>query len=287
MMQNGSDQSEFERVILFCKRDAPTELVRSVADALADRGTDVQRVWSERGVSFELDGADLVLVLGGDGTFLAAARAAAPAGVPVLGINLGSLGFLAEYEREEWPEAINDLYAGRVRRERRLMLDCALDGADCGWVLNDVVIAKTALARMITLDLSIDDQPVTRLRADGLIIGTPVGSTAYNLSAGGPIVQPSTDVITITPICPHQLNLRPLVVPAQARIRVDLAEPVEDAYLTLDGQIGQPLSQACTITVSAAARPLELVAAAHRRFYAILSSKLGWGAPVDDEQTES
>lgn len=222
--------------------------------------------------------SDLVLVLGGDGTLLSAARLAAPLDKPVLGINIGGLGFLAEYEMNEWEQAIHDLIAGRVRVVPRMMLECREQGESRGLALNDIVITKAALARMVTLELSIDDQPLARLRADGLILSTPVGSTGYNLSAGGPIVAPSEEVLILTPICPHQLNMRPLVVPPGARVRIDVLDRAEESYLTLDGQVGWPITRETSIEVARAAQPLRLVSSPAQRFYGVLQRKLGWGS---------
>lgn len=227
-------------------------------------------------------GVDLVLVLGGDGTLLSAARLAGPLDKPVLGINIGGLGFLAEYELAEWEQALADVLAGRVRIERRMMIDCREDGAAFGWALNDVVITKAALARMVTVEVHVDDQSVARVRADGLIVSTPVGSTGYNLSAGGPIVAPSEDLLIVTPICPHQLNVRPLVVPATSRLRIEVVDHAEESYLTLDGQVGRPITQATSIDVVRAPRDLRLVSGPGKRFYDILQRKLGWGATRAD-----
>ncbi len=222
--------------------------------------------------------SDLVLVLGGDGTLLSAARLAGPLDKPVLGINIGGLGFLAEYELAEWEQALGDLLAGRVRVERRMMIACREGGHDFGWALNDVVVTKAALARMVTLVLHVDDQPVARIRADGLIVSTPVGSTGYNLSAGGPIVAPSEDLLIVTPICPHQLNMRPLVMPASSRLRIEVVDHAEESYLTLDGQVGRPITQSTSIEIAKAPRALRLISGPDKRFYSILERKLGWGA---------
>lgn len=224
-----------------------------------------------------VEASDLVLVLGGDGTFLSAARLAAPKDKPVLGVNVGNLGFLAEYESHEWEQALDDLFAARSRIEPRMMVSCAADGEPRGCGLNDVVITKSALARMVSMELLVDGESVSRFSADGLIVSTPVGSTAYNLSAGGPIVQPSEDVLIITPICPHQLNFRPLVVPPDTEITLVVETQREQGYLTIDGQVGWPLEGRCEIQIQRAANPLMLVSGPTKRFYAILREKLGWG----------
>ncbi|XP_060085386.1 NAD kinase-like [Ylistrum balloti] len=223
--------------------------------------------------------SDLVLVLGGDGTFLSAARLAAPLGKPVLGINLGTLGFLAEYERNEWEAALQNLLSGQMTIEPRMMVTCTLNGELQGWALNDIVLNKSALARMIEMQLMIASKPVAHFRADGLILSTPVGSTAYNLSAGGPIIQPATDVLAITPICPHQLNFRPLVVAPKNTIEVCIKESAEDCLITLDGQVGYHVPKGGVIRVEQAPKPLWLVSGQDRRFFEILTQKLGWGHP--------
>lgn len=281
----GPDTSKYRprAVAIYVKRgDVPRDWLNSVVRELNTQGVDVSVVDRGRPTQTEraIAAADLVLVLGGDGTFLSAARYAAPHGKPVLGVNLGSLGFLAEYERNDWRRAVDDLLGGRAIKDQRLMLSCHLGGKALGWALNDIVINKSALARMITVDLKIDAKPVARLRADGLIVSTPVGSTAYNLSAGGPIVHPSTNVITITPICPHQLNVRPLVVSPDAQIELTVEGANDECYLTLDGQVGKPLKNNSRITVARAAEPLKLLRRPDWRFFETLTQKLGWGDSV-------
>lgn len=261
--------------------------LKRVRDDLSAADIAVVDVPRGRGVGVDaqqatMRGCDMVVVLGGDGTFLAAARAAAPLDLPVLGINLGSLGFLAEYERGEWPQALADLRAGRIRIEQRMMVACTQDGVDRGWALNDIVVTKSALARMIDIDVHLDEEPVCELRADGIIVATPVGSTAYNLSAGGPIVQPSEDVLIVTPICPHQFNVRPLVASAARCVYLDVAASDEAAYLTIDGQIGWPIAGRSRVEVRRAPKPLLLATGPQKRFYDILRRKLGWGANLAD-----
>src|SRR6202040_2144900 len=184
--------------------------------------------------------SQLLLVLGGDGTLLAAARVAAPLGIPILPINMGSLGFLTSFMLEEMYPALEDILAGRLTISERVMLHAELQRGgktlDKQTVLNEVVINKGALARMIELELSIDQDFVCRYRADGLIVASPTGSTAYSLSAGGPIVHPSVESFLITPICPHTLSDRPVVVGDTSIIEVKLSAGTESVFLTLDGQ---------------------------------------------------
>lgn len=271
--------TQLKTIAIYPKRaDVPQAWVDALIADLAKAGFNVSVVPRDDAAAAErmVKATDIVLAFGGDGTFLAAARLAAPCGKPVLGVNLGTLGFLAEYEQSDWPAALADLVAGRLKTEPRMMLRCELNDQDLGWALNDVVINKGALARMITVDLRVNGEAVARFRADGLIVATPVGSTAYNLSAGGPIVYPHTDVIAITPICPHHLNVRPLIVSPDAVIELDIENPAEACHLTLDGQVGHPLPLHSRVLVARAPLPLRLVRGPQRSFFGTLTQKLGW-----------
>jgi NAD+ kinase len=194
------------------------------------------------------DQSQILLVLGGDGTLLAAARVAASRCIPILPINMGSLGFLTSFTVEELYPALEETLAGRSSMSERVMLQVELlrgeTALDRQHVLNDAVVNKSALARMIELELSIDGDFVCRYRADGLVVATPTGSTAYSLSAGGPIVHPSVEAFIITPICPHTLTDRPVVVRDSSCIEVILTENAESVFLTLDGQKGIPMQSA-------------------------------------------
>jgi len=223
---------------------------------------------------------DLVVVLGGDGTLLAAARTLTP-GVPILGVNLGNLGFLTEINRGELYPAMVQVLAGRYRIEERSLFDVELQrvgGAPVAFrVLNDAVITKSALARIIELTLKVDGHLIARFRSDGLIISTPTGSTAYNLSAGGPIVNPLLPVAVLTPICPHALSMRPLVVADNGPIEVTLETQREEVYLTLDGQEGTSLGFGDTVRITRAAAVVRLAKVSGRSFYGSLRAKLRWG----------
>lgn len=225
--------------------------------------------------------SDLLLVLGGDGTLLSAAREAAPHGIPILPINLGSLGFLTSFTLQELYPALEETLAGRLAASERVMLHAALmrDGqtVDDQLVLNEVVINKGALARMIEVKLSIDQDFVCRYRADGLIVATPTGSTAYSLSAGGPIVHPHVESIIITPICPHTLTDRPLVVGDKCCIEMSLVGPAESVYLTLDGQKGVQMQTGDRVRIFRAEQRLKLIQPKRKSYYEILRSKLKWG----------
>jgi NAD+ kinase len=227
---------------------------------------------------------DLVVVLGGDGTLLSVARTLAGK-VPILGVNLGTLGFLTEISRGELYPALVQVLAGRFRTETRSLFDIELRrGGEAGAqnplryrVLNDAVITKSALARIIELTLRVDGYLVARFRADGLIISTPTGSTAYNLSAGGPILSPLLGVAVLTPICPHALSLRPIVVPDSGIIEVTLGTPREEVYLTLDGQEGTSLGQGDTVSITRSKASVKLIKVSERTFYDNLRGKLRWG----------
>jgi NAD+ kinase len=225
--------------------------------------------------------SDLLLVLGGDGTLLAAARVAAPRGIPILPINMGSLGFLTSFMLEELYPALEDILAGRLTISERVMLHAELERGDKildkQTVLNEVVINKGALARMIELELSIDRDFVCRYRADGLIVASPTGSTAYSLSAGGPIVHPSVESFLITPICPHTLSDRPVVVGDTSIIEVKLSAGTESVFLTLDGQKGIPLQATDRVRISRAQQLLKLIQTPNKSYFEILRNKLKWG----------
>ncbi|MEP6919061.1 MAG: NAD(+)/NADH kinase [Acidobacteriota bacterium] len=227
---------------------------------------------------------DLIVVLGGDGTLIGMADRIAKAGadVPILGVNFGSLGFLTEITLPELYPALESVLAGTAAIDDRIMLRSrTLRGgevyADC-LALNDVVITKGALSRIIDLAVSIGDRPAMRVRADGLIIASPTGSTAYNLAAGGPILHPEVDALLLTPIAPHMLTNRPIVIPASSEITV---RPVmdgsnEEVFVTLDGQSGHPLQTGDVISICRADRPLRLVRASTRTYFDILRQKLKW-----------
>lgn len=234
---------------------------------------------------------DLVVVLGGDGTLLSVARTVGPE-APILGVNLGTLGFLTEVSRGELYPSLVQVLGGRFRVEERSLFDVDLQRNGSGLipatreqrgasqryrVLNDAVITKSALARIIELTLRIDGHLIARFRADGLIISTPTGSTAYNLSAGGPILSPLLPVAVLTPICPHALSLRPIVVPDTGNIEVTLETQREEVYLTLDGQEGTTLGYGDVVRLSRSDSRVRLVKVSGRGFFDSLRGKLRWG----------
>lgn len=221
---------------------------------------------------------DLVVVLGGDGTLLSIAHLAALKGVPVLGVNLGRLGFLTEVPVDETFLTLDAFLGGNEQViSPRQMLKASCRGKDY-YCLNDVIINKGALARMIQIAIWIDDKEIAALKSDGLIMATPTGSTAYSLSAGGPIVQPYIPAIVLSPICPHTLSFRPMVVSSDSTIKLQLLTAGEEVYLTLDGQRGVLLGKNEVIEVGRAAFVLRLVSSPERNFFDLLKEKLGWGA---------
>ena len=227
---------------------------------------------------------DMVLVLGGDGTLLGMGDLIGEAGsdIPILGVNFGSLGFLTEVTLPELYPSLEAAVTGRAYLEERNMLRATTmrDGAVLARAiaLNDAVVTKTVRSRMIDLSVYVGDEFVTRVKADGLIIATPTGSTAYNLSAGGPIVQPNVDAMLLTPIAPHTLTYRPIVIPAASTVRVQPnMEERDEVVVTLDGQSSFPLLPGDSVTVCRGPRPLRLVRPSTRSYFEVLRTKLKWG----------
>jgi NAD+ kinase len=224
--------------------------------------------------------AYLMAVFGGDGTLLYAARLIGDSGVPILGVNLGSLGFLTEVKLDEMYAAFEGLLSGHYQLEDRVLLDLEIirDGQVSAryLALNDAVINKGALARIIELEVSVNSQPVLFTRADGLIVSTPTGSTAYSLAAGGPILYPTLDAFIIAPICPHTLTNRPLVIPDWQEVGVCLRRGA-DVMLTVDGQVGMPLKQQDCLKILRAQSTLRLVLPFGNTFFKLLREKLRWG----------
>ena len=230
------------------------------------------------------EACDLAVVLGGDGTMLRAARALADHGRPVLGVNLGQLGFLTPFAAEEARGAIEAAIAGKLPRTARMRLAVTFrrPGADpvVRYALNDAVVHQGAMARLVEFDAFCDDELVTTYRADGVIIATPTGSTAYNMAAGGPIVVPGQATMTMTPICAHALTHRPLVVHASAKIRLRLGADVRGAILTVDSQWAHSFLPGDAVEMTAAAAPLILFAS-QKSFFDVMRDKLHWGARAD------
>ena len=286
------------RAALVARPSLPAALdtMREAASWLADHGCTplVERAGADAAGITEWEviskddlgsSADVVIAFGGDGTLLDAARAVAnsTSDVPLIGVNLGRLGFLTDIGRAEMHAALDALLGGRTRIETRLMLSTMVRGASHAssasrLALNDVVVTRGALSRMIEVEVKVDGQFVCHVKADGLIIATATGSTAYNLSAGGPIVHPSVDALLLTPIAPHTLTNRPVVLPANSHIAL---HPIIDAHsdllVTVDGQPGIPLETDDVVEVARSPRVLRLIQTSTRTHFDMLREKLKWG----------
>jgi NAD+ kinase len=253
----------------------------------------VRVVWSRESAAFLPEGerhvvdrteiaehADLILVLGGDGTLLAVADIVGHSArdVPILGVNFGSLGFLTEITRPELFTSLEAAINGPIEHDERMMLRGSV-GRQSHVALNDIVFTRMALSRMVELDVTVGDQFVTSVRSDGLIVASPTGSTAYNLSAGGPVVHPAIDAIVLTPIAPHTLTHRPIVIPAsrEVRIRASSGNAGAEIYVTFDGQHGFPVQEGDEVSVTRAPKPIRLIRAANRNYFEVLRKKLKWG----------
>ncbi len=256
-----------------------------LSDWLRERGID-RIVQPEADIELRSNHAppldvDLMVVLGGDGTMIATARLVGEAEIPILGVNYGSLGYLTDCRIEEMFPALEAILAGGYNIDRRVMLIAELRRGGktiaTGRVLNDVVINKAALARIIDIDVRLSGLFVNTFRADGLIVSTPTGSTAYNLSAGGPIIYPSMNAVVLTPICPFTLTNRPIVVPDDAEIEVTLHHENEGVVLSLDGQTGYPMRAADKVVIRKSSTTFNLVQPANRNYFDVLRDKLKWG----------
>jgi len=226
------------------------------------------------------EGTDLIIVLGGDGTLLSAARVVDGRDIPLFAVNLGHLGFLTAITVEDLFPELERAIRGEHRIGRRRMVDCQLLRKENVMAtysaLNDVVITKSELARMIDLDTHVDDHFVAAYKADGLIIATPTGSTAYSLSAGGPVIFPSVGALCLTPICPHMLTNRPVIVPHTSVVRI-LNHGEDGTYLTIDGQVGEPLSRGDQVICRSSHKTVQLIRPPKMLFFDVLREKLKWG----------
>jgi len=279
------------RVGLVAKAGAAEAVVTGLVDWLRSRKVEVI-LEKETGVLASAAGfgvatkaelpsrVDLIVVLGGDGTLLSMARAVGDLGVPILGVNLGGLGFLTATPLDEMFAAVESALGGNMAVDERMMLRAQLLRGQAPLAdyvaLNDVVITKSAMSRIVNLSVSVESRYATAYRADGLIISTPTGSTAYCLSAGGPIVDPGMDAMVLTPIASHTLTNRPIVVPGAHRIEVTL-DTDQEVMLTIDGQIGIPLKHGDTVAVARAAARIRLLRFPHQDFFSVLRTKLKWG----------
>ncbi|NIQ96763.1 MAG: NAD(+)/NADH kinase [Desulfuromonadales bacterium] len=280
-----------KRVGLFAKRNHPdaAELAARIAAWLQERGVEV---CFEEALARDLgrDGhpeaeipalVDMIIVLGGDGTLISVARAVGDRGTPILGVNLGSLGFLTEITRQELFQVLDQVLEDKYTVSERLMLEAVVNRngsvANRYQLLNDVVINKGALARIIDMELYVNDSYLTTFKADGLIISSPTGSTAYNMAAGGPIIYPDADCFVITPICPHMLTNRPMIVPADSSMRIEVKFSDEDVVLTADGQVGMPLQGGDIVEVHRSSNRTRLILSPEKEYFEVLRTKLRWG----------
>jgi NAD+ kinase len=269
------------------------DTLRQLGDFCAARGTELliepgaHALLREAG-ELRLDDIDLLITLGGDGTLLRGARLVAPRGTPVLGVNLGHLGFLTSVSQPECPDYLATLFAGDYWIDERFTLEAVVvdESGQTGppfVALNDAVLHKGGFARVVRLAVHVGprDQEVATYTADGIIISTPTGSTAYSLSAGGPIVAPSVECILATPICPHTLGVRPLVLPPDVQISVSALTPIEGLILTVDGQDGAELRPGARLLVRRGSARVRLVRFADQNFFTTLRRKLHWAIQPD------
>jgi NAD+ kinase len=281
-----------KRIGIICKPDRPEppEILRDFVPWLRERKIEVyleeEEIASFEGAQsiprFEFPSSvDMVVVLGGDGTMLGTARLVAPAGVPVLGVNLGGLGFITEIYTDEIFEAMEKIIRGECPTEERMMLSARLtrEGEEISryTALNDIVINKGAMVRIVDLEVRVNKAFVTMFKSDGAIVATPTGSTAYSLSAGGPILYPTLQALVLTPISPHTLTNRPLVLPDDAEIEMTLKSHSDGVLLSLDGQVGYTLMSGDTIIVEKSPHVATLFRAGGRDHFDILRTKLKWG----------
>jgi NAD+ kinase len=290
----------FKNIGVFCKQK-PTishEVLAELAAWLRKNGGKVFMDVETAGIIGETSSyekadipgiSELIIVLGGDGTLLSVAQLTHKFNVPVLAINLGSLGFLTEVSLPELYETLGLVMQNKFSIDERMLLNACLwrgkDKVQEYNVLNDVVINKGVLARIVNLDVSVNDQHMTSYRADGLIIATPTGSTAYSLSAGGPIIHPSMRAFVLSPICPFSLTNRSIVVPDNSRIQVRLTTESEDVRITLDGQMGCAMHMGDVLEVKKAQTTIKLIQTPGKNYYQILRQKLHWGRPAHDPIT--
>ncbi len=280
-----------ESIHVVCKRKNDTSL-RVARDLIERFGRDLDVYVDEEAAralhwdkEFELEhvgrGARVIVVLGGDGTLLSVARQLQGNNVPILGVNLGGLGFLTEITVEELPGMIGSILKGIYTVSRRMMLAVTVRRRDeeiyTISALNDAVITKDALARIIDIETYVDNEYLTTYRADGLILSTPTGSTGYSLAAGGPILHPGLEHVIVTPICPHTLTNRPIILAEDASIKAVLASRDERVILTLDGQIGFPLEFGDEVIVRRSEYRVNLIKSGTKGYFEVLRTKLKWG----------
>jgi NAD+ kinase len=280
-----------KRVHVVCKRrkEDATRIAGRMIEEFGDRTEIIVDEESARALGYDKaielehvgDGAHLIVVLGGDGTLLSVSRHVRGKDVPILGVNLGGLGFLTEISVDELPSMMERLLKGQYDISRRIMLDVAVtrekERVFQFTVLNDAVITKDALARIIDIETYVNEEYLTTYKADGLILSTPTGSTGYSLAAGGPILYPSLRNIVVTPICPHTLTNRPIILPEEGALKALLLSRNERVVLTLDGQVGFPLEYGDEVLVRESPYTVSLVKSSSKGYFEILRTKLKWG----------
>ncbi|OHE59280.1 MAG: NAD(+) kinase [Thermodesulfovibrio sp. RBG_19FT_COMBO_42_12] len=280
-----------KRIGIICKTGKPetTEILKGLIPWLRQKGCETY-VDIETASVLNMEGSprseipslvDIIIVIGGDGTMLSVCRLVGDKGIPILGVNIGGLGFLTEVQKDELYDVLENVLAEACPVEERIMLTvCIHRHSECiaeYIVMNDVVVNKGALARIIDLDTYVNHIYVTTFRADGLIVSTPTGSTAYALSAGGPILYPTLNSIVLAPICPHTLTNRPIVLPDDVLIEIVLRSQSEDVFLTLDGQVGFSLRQNDIVEVKKSTFKTKLLIPCGKNYFQVLRTKLKWG----------
>ena len=272
-----SDAKKVKRVLVAGNGEKPgiREAVEAALPVIRARA---EVVGAELDPASDLSGvdADVALSFGGDGTLLSIARRLGGGALPILGVNLGRKGFLAELPTDDLEAGIDALVSGRYRISQRMMLEVGASFGACGLALNDAVVNRGALSRMLALEVLVDGELVAHHEGDGLIVASPTGSTAYSLSAGGPLVTPEVDAILVVPICAHSLSTRPIVVDASRTIGVRIVDGGREAHLTVDGQVDWPLKPGTEVEVRRAAAPALLVELGRRSWFRTVREKLHW-----------
>ena len=283
-----------ELVAWLMRRDLPFRLQTSIADGLQERDLVGAAVCDQHATDQLAEASDVVLSFGGDGTMLRSAHEAGQNNTPLLGVNIGRLGFLADIEVEDVTTAIEHLEADRYSVDTRMVLEGAVENGpslDTPWALNEFVLDRSGAAGLIKIEVLVDGTPLNTYWADGLIIGTPTGSTAYSLSSGGPIIAPGTDAIIITPIAPHTLTVRPLVLPSTVEIEARVLAGTQPYVLAADGRSTVFDTHGASIRIRRAEHAVNLIKLPGQHFFKTLRSKLMWGArshmedPTPDEET--
>jgi NAD+ kinase len=273
-------------IIANLEKDQAESVAESMSSALGELGIGADRYFytSDPDGPPDIESATLVVSLGGDGTVLYAARVAAPRGIPILPVNLGRLGFIAEIGREEWPKAIEDWASGRLAISERLMLQVEAwrEGSlSASFIaMNDATVTAQGIAKLLAFGIRLGSSTLVRYRADGVIVATPTGSTAYNLAAGGPVLHPEMEAMIVNPICPFTLSNRPLVLPSREVVEIEMGEGRTGAMLTIDGQETFTLRSGDRLRVSGAPMKARIFVSEGFAFYELLRSKLAWsGGP--------